>query len=104
VDQADIEFLDNVNGIANDAETGVFNPAIAAASGAQKAALEAGKTKNKVLKLTATKLKLEIQAAQGNGNPAKLEEELKKLNNNITADKARAGQPSTALKFSASTA
>jgi len=51
----------------------------------------------------ATKLQLEIQAAQGKDTSAKLEAELKKLNNNISADKARAGSPSTAVSFDATT-
>jgi hypothetical protein len=83
---------------------GAFNPAIEAATGAEKDALAAGKTKNKVLKLMATKLQLEIKAAQGEDTSAKLEEELKKLNNNISADKARAGAASTKLAFDATTA
>lgn len=65
--------------------------------------MAAGKTKNKVLKLVATKLQLEIQAAQGKDTSAKLAAELKKLNNNIAADKARAGAASTKLAFDAST-
>ena len=66
--------------------------------------MAAGKTKNKVLKLVATKLQLEIQAAQGKDTSAKLAAETKKLNNNIAADKARAGAASTKLAFAASTA
>ena len=104
VDAADIKFLSRVNNIANEAEVGAFNPAIEAASGAAKDALAAGKTKNKVLKLVATKLQLEIQAAQGKDTSAKLAAETKKLNNNIAADKARAGAASTKLAFAASTA
>ncbi|EHA55972.1 hypothetical protein MCOR27_001836 [Pyricularia oryzae] len=104
VERADLTFLDRVNKIANQAETQAFNPAISAASGTAKAALEAGKTKNKVLKLTATILKLEAQQAQGENVAAKLAEEQKKLDNNIAADTKRAGQASTALKFTASTA
>jgi hypothetical protein len=57
---------------------------------------QAGKTKNKVLKLMATKLQLEAKQAQGDDVSDKLAEELKKLNTNIAADKARAGSPSTA--------
>lgn len=104
VDPADIKFLGSVNDIGNEAEKEAFNPAIEAATGAAKDALAAGKTKNKVLKLMATKLQLEIQAAQGKDTSAKLATELKKLNNNIAADKARAGNPSTAVAFDASTA
>lgn len=60
-----------------------------------------GKTKNKVLKLMATKLELMAKAAQGEDTSAKLAEELKKLNNNIALDKAAAGEPSTKLSFDA---
>ncbi|KLU86286.1 hypothetical protein MAPG_05302 [Magnaporthiopsis poae ATCC 64411] len=104
VDKADLSFLDSVNKIANKAETGAFNPAIAAAvPGAAKEALDNGKTKNKVLKLTATVLKLQAQQAQGQNVAAKLAEEQKKLDNNIAKDVAAAGKPSTALQFTAST-
>jgi hypothetical protein len=44
--EEDIDFLGAVNDIANDAETGVFNPAISAASGDEKTALTNGKIKN----------------------------------------------------------
>jgi hypothetical protein len=101
IDRADINFLNQVNGVANDAETGAFNPAIEAATGAKKDALAAGKTKNKVLKLMATKIQLEAKQAQGEDVAAKLEEELTKLNNNIAADTKNAGKPSTALPFDA---
>ncbi|KAJ4379817.1 hypothetical protein N0V86_005001 [Didymella sp. IMI 355093] len=101
IDRADIEFLDQVNGVANDAETGAFNPAIEAATGAKKDALAAGKTKNKVLKLMATKIQLEAKQAQGEDVAAKLEEELTKLNNNIATDTKNAGKASTALPFDA---
>ncbi|KAI6359513.1 hypothetical protein MCOR25_007021 [Pyricularia grisea] len=104
VERADLTFLDRVNKIANQAETQAFNPAIEAATGTAKDALEAGKTKNKVLKLTATILKLQSQQAQGEDVADKLAEEQKKLDNNIAADTKRAGQASTALQFTASTA
>ncbi|KAG5660097.1 hypothetical protein KAF25_003619 [Fusarium avenaceum] len=65
VEKSDLDFLDSVNGIANDAEKDAFNPAIEAASGEDADALQRGKIKNKVLKLTATVLKLEAQQAQG---------------------------------------
>lgn len=100
----DIDFLGAVNDIANDAETGVFNPAIEAATGAEKTALTNGKIKNKVLKLTATSLELQIKAAQGEDTSAKLAAETKKLDNNIALDTKAAGQPSTALQFDATTA
>ncbi|KAF5323247.1 hypothetical protein D9619_013502 [Psilocybe cf. subviscida] len=99
----DIKFLNSVNQIANDAETKAFNPAIEKASGAAKTALQNGKIKNKVLKLTATVLKLQAQAAQGDDVAEKLATEQKKLNKNIDLDIAAAGQASTALSFNAST-
>jgi hypothetical protein len=80
---------------------GAFNPAIEAATGAAADALAAGKTKNKVLKLMATKIQLEAKQAQGEDVAAKLAEELKKLNNNIATDVKNAGKASTALKFDA---
>ncbi|KAG7120619.1 hypothetical protein HYQ45_009545 [Verticillium longisporum] len=104
VAKADLDFLNSVNQICNQAEKEAFNPAIEAATGDEAQALANGKTKNKILKLTATKLKLQAQAAQGQDVAAKLEEEEKKLQNNINADKEAAGQASTALQFDASTA
>ncbi|KAK0112561.1 hypothetical protein ONS96_001796 [Cadophora gregata f. sp. sojae] len=101
VDPADIAFLGDVNDIANDAETEAFNVAIEAATGDEKVALQNGKIKNKVLKLEATVLQLQAQAAQGKDTSAKLAEETKKLNNNIALDAAAAGQPSTFLSFDA---
>ena len=101
IDAADIDFLGQVNDVANDAETDAFNPAIEAATGAEADALAAGKIKNKVLKLMATKIELEAKQAQGEDVAAKLDEELTKLNNNIATDQENAGNPSTALPFDA---
>ncbi|KAI8400498.1 hypothetical protein FOFC_19340 [Fusarium oxysporum] len=67
----------HVNQIANDAEDEAFNPAIDAASGEAADALQRGKIKNKVLKLTATILKLQAQQAQGEDVADKLAEENK---------------------------
>ena len=103
VDPADIAFLGSVNDIANDAETDAFNVALETATGADKDAIQAGKIKNKVLKLEATALELQIKAAQGEDTAAKLAAETKKLNNNIALDKAQAGKPSTFLSFDATT-
>ncbi|KAH7174793.1 uncharacterized protein B0J16DRAFT_388626 [Fusarium flagelliforme] len=103
VEKSDLDFLNSVNQIANDAETDAFNPAIKAASGEEADALQRGKIKNKVLKLTATILKLEAQKAQGDDVDEKLEEENKKLQNNIAQDQEAAGQASTFLSFNAST-
>ena len=65
--------------------------------------LQRGKIKNKILKLTATILKLEAQKAQGDDVDEKLEEENKKLQNNIAQDQEAAGQDSTFLSFNART-
>jgi hypothetical protein len=66
--------------------------------------LQNGKIKNKVLKLQATVLELQITAAQGEEDTAeKLAAETKKLNNNIALDVKAAGQASTKLAFDATT-
>ncbi|UPL00072.1 hypothetical protein LCI18_011006 [Fusarium solani-melongenae] len=103
VEQSDIDFLNSVNQIANGAEKNAFNPAIDSASGEDADALQRGKIKNKVLKLTATMLKLQIQQAQGEDVADKMETENKKLQNNISQDEAAAGQASTFLSFDATT-
>ncbi|KAF5022708.1 hypothetical protein F66182_5256 [Fusarium sp. NRRL 66182] len=103
VEESDLDFLDSVNSIANDAEVEAFNTAIDAASGEEADALQRGKIKNKVLKLTATVLKLEAQQAQGEDVADKLEEENTKLQNNISQDEEAAGQASTFLSFDANT-
>ena len=63
-DMATIDFLSSINDIANDAETGAFNVAIAAASGDAKTALQNVKIKNKNLKLMATNLELTIKLSR----------------------------------------
>ncbi|KAI1361732.1 small secreted protein [Xylaria arbuscula] len=104
VDEDDLDFLNSVNQIANDAEDEAFNPAIDAAGDSEEAdALQRGKIKNKVLKLTATILKLQAQQAQGEDVADKLEEEQTKLNNNIQQDEDEAGNESTFLSFDATT-
>ncbi|KAJ9161592.1 hypothetical protein NKR19_g2138 [Coniochaeta hoffmannii] len=104
VEEADLDFLNSVNQIANDAETEAFNPAIEAATDEdEKDALQRGKDKNKILKLTATVLKLQAQAAQGKDVADKLAAEQKKLDKNIALDEDAAGLPSTALSFDATT-
>ncbi|KAF2829509.1 hypothetical protein CC86DRAFT_286972 [Ophiobolus disseminans] len=99
ISAADQDFLNTVNQVANDAEKEAFNPAVEAATGAEAEAAQAGKIKNKVLKLMATVIKLEAQQAQGEDVAAKLATEQTKLDNNIATDKASAGQPSTAVPF-----
>ncbi|KAI0188111.1 hypothetical protein EV127DRAFT_133431 [Xylaria flabelliformis] len=103
VDKDDLDFLNSVNQICNDAEDEAFNPAIDAASGEDADALQRGKIKNKVLKLTASVLKLQAQAAQGQDTADKLAEEQKKLDNNISQDEDEAGNASTFLSFDATT-
>ena len=44
VEKSDLDFLNSVNQIANDAETEAFNPAIEAASGDAAAALQVSQT------------------------------------------------------------
>lgn len=104
VAEEDIDFWSAVNSVCNDAETGVFNPAIEAASGDEKTFLQNGKIKNKVLKLQATMLKLLAQEAQGLKNVTiKKAAETKKLAKNIALDVEAKGQESTALPFEGST-
>ncbi|KAI0023891.1 small secreted protein [Xylariomycetidae sp. FL0641] len=104
LEQDDIDFLDSVNGICNDAEEEAFNPAIdAAGDGDEADALQRGKIKNKVLKLQAEVFKLTAQQAQGEDVAEKLAEEQKKLDSNVQQDEDEAGNPSTAVSFDAST-
>lgn len=46
VEQADLDFLNEVNQVANDAETDAFNPAIEAASGEEADALQVSKNES----------------------------------------------------------
>ncbi|KAL1798555.1 hypothetical protein ACET3X_002592 [Alternaria dauci] len=102
IDPADLTFLNEVNQVANDAETDAFNPAVEAATGDEADQIQNGKIKNKVLKLMATVIKLQAQQAQGDDSVAdKLAEEMTKLNNNIELDTAAAGQVSIAEPFDA---
>ncbi|KAI8945443.1 small secreted protein [Xylaria longipes] len=103
VDKDDLDFLNSVNQICNDAEDEAFNPAIDAASDDAADALQRGKIKNKVLKLTASVLKLQAQVAQGEDVQDKLDEEQTKLDNNIQQDEDEAGNESTFLSFDATT-
>ncbi|KAI0845428.1 hypothetical protein F5Y00DRAFT_167901 [Daldinia vernicosa] len=103
-DEDDINFLKSVNKICNQAEEQAFNPAIDDASGEAADALQRGKIKNKVLKLQATILRLQIQQAQGEDVSDDMATETKKLNNNIQQDEDEAGKASTFLSFDATTA
>ncbi|KAG5220081.1 small secreted protein [Salix suchowensis] len=93
---------------AEAAETGQFNPAIDAADGAEALtsfsaadALQNGKIKNKVLKLTGSvqvlNIKIAKAAAKGDDTSdleTKLQTQLGKLNKNIATDVAAAGEAS----------
>ncbi|KAA8574728.1 hypothetical protein MFRU_049g00180 [Monilinia fructicola] len=100
VSESDLDIIQGVHDAAEDAETDAFNPAIAAASGDAATALQNGKIKNKVLKLTAEVLSIQVKAAQG-GDDTDLAAEQTKLANNIKLDTAAAGQASTAVSFDA---
>ncbi|KAH6681982.1 hypothetical protein B0J14DRAFT_228078 [Halenospora varia] len=102
VSAADLKIVKGTHDAAEDAEVQAFNPAIAAASGDAATALQNGKIKNKVLKLTAEVLGIQIEAAQG-GDGSDLAAEQTKLANNIKLDTAAAGQASTAVPFDATT-
>ncbi|KFZ19224.1 hypothetical protein V501_00769 [Pseudogymnoascus sp. VKM F-4519 (FW-2642)] len=100
VSKADLQIVKGIHDVANAAEVGAFNPAVAAATGAEKVAIQNGKIKNKVLKLSAAVLALQIQEAQGDSSVAtKLAAEQKKLANNIALDTKAAGQDSTAFRI-----
>lgn len=125
VSAADLKIIKGTHDAAEDAEVQAFNPAIAAASGDAATALQVtfpfpyfqlitshdhntksckqnGKIKNKVLKLTAEVLGIQVEAAQG-GDDSDLAAEQAKLANNIKLDTAAAGQASTAVSFDEST-
>lgn len=64
VDATTLKAVQTMREAAEDAETSQFNPAIEAASGAAATALQNGKIKNKVLKLTGEVQGINIQIAQ----------------------------------------
>ncbi|KAI5124530.1 hypothetical protein M0805_003054 [Coniferiporia weirii] len=98
------DVLDAVNAMAKaavSAEDDLFDPAIAAASGAAADALQVGKIKNKVLKLTGEVQVLNIKIAQAQAagsDTSSLESDLAteqtKLTTDIGTDKASAGAAS----------
>jgi hypothetical protein len=101
VSKDDLKTLKTERETAEAAETGGFNPAIDdATDDATKTALQNGKIKNKVLKLTGEVLALQIEQAQGADNADKIAAEQKKLNNNIALDKKASGQASQSVDFS----
>ncbi|KAI5835781.1 hypothetical protein K523DRAFT_346802 [Schizophyllum commune Tattone D] len=94
VDETTLDNIQTMREAAEDAETEKFNSAIEAASGDEADALQVGKIKNKVLKLTG-------EIAQAGGDTADLEdklaEEQKKLDTNIATDKKSAGATSQSV-------
>ena len=99
VSAADLATIQTERESAESAETEAFDPAIAAATGDAATALQNGKIKNKVLKLTGEVLALQIEQAQGKDTAADIATEQTKLTNNINLDVAAAGQASTAVSF-----
>ncbi|CCD44087.1 hypothetical protein QC760_002758 [Botrytis cinerea] len=99
VSASDLKIIQGIHDAAEDAEVDGFNPAIKAASGDAATALQNGKIKNKVLKLTAEVLALQVKIAQGKTGDVAAEQT--KLANNIKLDTAAAGQASTSVTFDA---
>jgi len=105
----DEDTLNAVNAMAEeavDAEDAAFDPAIAAASGAAADALQVGKIKNKVLKLTGEVQVLNIKIAQAAAKGAstsdlesQLATEQTKLTKDTADDVASAGQASQGVSF-----
>ncbi|EFX02835.1 hypothetical protein CMQ_2764 [Grosmannia clavigera kw1407] len=105
VDAGDLAIIQAARVLAESAEadTGGFNDAISAAgkSTAAGKALQVGKIKNKVLKLQLEVTGLQIQQAQtGTAKSADISQDTNNLNNNISLDKAAAGQTSQSIDFS----
>jgi len=101
VDSTSLANVETMHQDAEDAETSDFDPQIAAASGAAADALNVGKIKNKVLKLTGEiqglKIKLAQQQSKGestSSTESSITEEQTKLTNNIKLDQANAGKTS----------
>jgi len=101
VSSTDLSNVQTMREAAESAETDQFNPQIDAASGDEQDALEVGKIKNKVLKLTgevqALNIKLAQQKAKGedtSDTESSIQEEQTKLTTNIKLDQANAGKTS----------
>ncbi|EIN11746.1 hypothetical protein PUNSTDRAFT_131901 [Punctularia strigosozonata HHB-11173 SS5] len=101
VDSATLDAINTMREAAESAETDQFDPQIAATSGADADALQVGKIKNKVLKLTGEVQGINIKIAQAKAKgedtsdlESSLSEEQTKLTTNIKTDVASAGQPS----------
>ncbi|KAF9820787.1 hypothetical protein IEO21_01230 [Rhodonia placenta] len=101
VDSDTVETINTMREAAESAETDDFDPQIDAASGDAATALQNGKIKNKVLKLTGEvqALNIKIAVAQASGSDtsdleSQLATEQKKLTTNIATDTKNAGQTS----------
>ncbi|KAF3156894.1 hypothetical protein TWF225_007396 [Orbilia oligospora] len=107
ISDADLAILKVERSNAESAETEAFNPAISAASGAEKEALQVGKIANKVLKLTGLSQVRQIAIAKKEAKGqtvsaserAALQDSLTKLAKNIETDKKNAGKTSKAVSF-----
>lgn len=95
----DLAIIKAARETAEAAETDAFNGQIKAADGDAATALQNGKIKNKVLKLFLEVSALQIEQAQGADNQDKIDEEQKKLNNNINLDKKASGEASKGVVF-----
>ncbi|KAG9238971.1 hypothetical protein BJ875DRAFT_366727 [Amylocarpus encephaloides] len=101
----DLDIISSAAQISEQAEvaTGGFNDALEGVTGDAKTVLQAGKIKNKVLKLQTDVLRLQIQAAQGKtGLDAQISQQEKKLATNVAIDEEAAGQASSAIDFAGS--
>jgi len=105
VTQAELDAINTMREAAESAETDLFNPQITAAGASTAAgiALQNGKIKNKVLKLTAEVQSFAIKIAQDTAagksttsDTASQATEQKKLTTNIALDVKAAGQASQA--------
>lgn len=95
----DLDVINTMAKAAVDAED-TFNSAIDAASGAAADALNVGKIKNKVLKLSGEVLVLQIKQAQGDASAADdLTTEQAKLTKDVAVDVTNAGKPSQSVQF-----
>ncbi|KAJ6449778.1 hypothetical protein C8R45DRAFT_917140 [Mycena sanguinolenta] len=101
VDATSLDNLGTMREAAESAETDEFDPQIDAASGAAAAALQVGKIKNKVLKLTGEVQQIKIKIAQATAAgsdtsdlESSLTEEQTKLTTNIALDVKNKGAAS----------
>ncbi|CAE6343458.1 unnamed protein product [Rhizoctonia solani] len=101
VTSAELKAVQTMREAAEAAEVDKFNKQITATSGDAATALQNGKIKNKVLKLTGEVQAIQIKIAQGkaagkdtSSDEAKLKEEQTKLTKNIATDVKNKGQAS----------